>query len=246
MSKNYIKYEQIIEVIAKKQKLNKIIQVGSPELDCYIENIKKIKSNYELRLKILHKNFIILLNNYDESKVKNLIFVMSFFVVNKIDMQIIINNINKIPSVEGRGSSHDIFINNLKIKLIDQSYNANPETMTQCIKDFSSVKKKGFLKILILGEMNELGSKSLNFHYNVIYEVEKHLFDLVILSGDLLKKALSMFSKLENNYVYKSSSRSIMNYLSKNVHKKAILMAKSSNSTQVNKFIKQLKIKKEG
>ena len=240
------KYEKIIEVIAKKQKLNKIIKVGATGLNCYIKNIKKIKSNYELRLKILDKNFIILLNNYDESKVKNLIFVISFFVVNKIDIKIIINNINKIPLVEGRGSSHEILINNLKTKLIDQSYNANPETMIQCIKDFSSVKKKGFLKILILGEMNELGSKSLNFHYDIIYEVEKHLFDLVILSGDLLKKALSMFPKLKNNYVYKSSSRSIMNYLSKNLHKKAILMAKSSNSTEVNKFIKQLKIRKEG
>ena len=33
-----------------------------------------------------------------------------------------------------------------------------------------------------------------------------------------------------------------MSYLNKNVHKKAIIMAKSSNITEVNKFVSLLKI----
>ena len=53
-----------------------------------------------------------------------------------------------------------------------------------------------------------------------------------------------MFSKLKNNYVYKKNSSSIMSYLMTNVHKKAIIMAKCSNNTEVNKFVKNLKLKK--
>ena len=53
-----------------------------------------------------------------------------------------------------------------------------------------------------------------------------------------------MFAKLKNNYVYKSTSLGIMSYLEKNVHKKAIIMVKSSNNTEVNKFVKLLKSKK--
>ena len=52
-----------------------------------------------------------------------------------------------------------------------------------------------------------------------------------------------MFLELKNQYVYKNTSLGIMSYLNKNVHKKAIIMAKCSNKTEVNKFVKILKLK---
>ena len=239
------KDEIIINNIAKKQKINKIISIGKFGLDCYIKDIKENKSNYHLRIKILNRYFSMVLDKYEENQVKNLIFVLTFFVMNKINTNIIIKNKNKYPEVDGRGSIHKIVINGNTIQLIDQSYNANPETMIQSIKNFSEVKKKGFQKILILGNMNELGLNEISFHYKVIEEVEKHLFNKVILSGDLFKKALSMLPKFNNKYVYRSSSQSMMSYLNKNVHKKAIMMAKCSNVTEVNKFVKLLKLKKK-
>ena len=151
-----------------------------------------------------------------------------------------------MPKLEGRGSIHNVFINNFKVRLIDQSYNANPETMFESIKNFSIVKKGQRDKFLILGNMNELGLKSQDFHINVIKEIEKYQFNEVILSGDFFKKALSMFSKLKNNYVYKNSSQNIMSYLKIKLHKNAIIMAKCSNKTEVNKFVKLIKLKKEG
>ena len=69
--------------------------------------------------------------------------------------------------------------------------------------------------------------------------------DEIILSGDFFKKALSIFSKLKNNYVYKSTSKNIMSYLKKKLHKNAIIMAKCSNKTEVNKFVHLLKLQKE-
>jgi len=55
-----------------------------------------------------------------------------------------------------------------------------------------------------------------------------------------------MFSKLKNKYVYLNQSKSIMRYLEKNIHKNAIIMAKCSNSTEVNNFVKKLKFFKKG
>jgi len=240
------KDEILINNFAKKQKINKIVKIGNAGSDCYIKNIKENKSDYQISLKVLHKNFKILLDKYEEHHVKNLIFVLTFFVINRINTNIIIKNINKIPQVVGRGSIHKIVFNGINIHFIDQSYNANPETMIQSIKNFSAIKNRSFQKILILGNMNELGIKELNLHYKVIHEVEKHLFDIVILSGNILKKTLSMYPELNNKYVYRSSSQSIMTYLNKNVHKKAIMMAKCSNKTEVNKFVKLFKLKKEG
>ena len=46
--------------------------------------------------------------------ISNLIFVLSFFVVNKIDTKIIFQNKLKIPKIEGRGSTHNLFLKTLK------------------------------------------------------------------------------------------------------------------------------------
>ncbi len=237
--------EIIINNIAKKQKIKKIIKIGKSGLDCYIKNVEENKLGYQIDVKILNKNYKFLLDNYEEIQVKNLIFVLAFFVTNKIDTNIIIKNKTKCPKIEGRGSVHNILINGIKINLIDQSYNANPETMIQSIKNFSKIKKKGFLKFLILGNMNELGLDEINYHYKVLKEINEHMFDEVILSGDLFKKALNMFPEFKSKYIYISSSKGIMNYLNKNLHKKAIMMAKCSNATQVNTFVKLLKLKKK-
>ena len=241
-----IKEEEIIYNLARQQKIKNIISIGEKKVNCFIKNIEYIQPYYKLNIKILKKNFIIKINQYVEHKVTNLMFVFAFFNINKISTEIIIKYIHKIPLIEGRGSIHNISFNGLSLKLFDETYNANPETMSQSIRYFSSLNKLGLNKILILGNMNELGLKSVNFHFKIINEVEKHLFDKVILSGNFFKKALNMSKELKNKYVYRSSSKSIMSYLNKNIHRNAIIMAKCSNKTEVNKFIKLLKNNKEG
>ena len=235
--------EITINNIAKKQKIKKIIKTGKIGLDCYIKNIKENKSDYQIYLKILNKNFSFITDTYEENEVKNLLFVLAFFVINKINTNIIIKNKIKYPEIDGRGSVHKVLINRFNNDLIDHSYNANPETMIHCIKNFSKTNKKGFQKILILGDMNELGTNEVNFHYKLIKQTNEFFFDKVIFSGDLFKKALNMFSDFKSKYIYIKSSKDIMSYLNKNVHKKAIIMAKCSNATEVNKFVKLLKQK---
>jgi UDP-N-acetylmuramyl pentapeptide synthase len=205
-----------------------------------------LQYKYQITLKIFNKNYKIVLTEYEENTILNLIFVLTFFILNKINTKIITNNNYKNPKIEGRGSTHNLLLNNCKVRLIDQSYNANPETMIESIKYFSTIKNDQRDRFLILGNMNELGFKSHDLHIKVIKEIEKYQFDEVILCGDFFKKALNMFSKLKNNYVYKSSSLNIMSYLEKKLHKNAIIMAKCSNKTEVNKFVKLLKLKKEG
>jgi hypothetical protein len=54
-----------------------------------------------------------------------------------------------------------------------------------------------------------------------------------------------MFPSFINKFIYKSTSKGIMSYLKKNLHKKAMIMTKCSNATEVNKFVTLLKLKKK-
>ena len=239
------KEEDLIYNIAKKEKLKKIFKIGNKDGDCYLAKVKKLKKKYEITLKILDNNYKIILSHYEKKTISNLIFVFNFFILNKLNTKIIISNYHRVPKIDGRGSIHHLLLNNFKIMLIDQSYNANPETMIDSIRNFSIIKNNHRDKLLILGNMNELGLKTQDLHNKVVKEIEKYQFDQVILSGDLFKKTLKMLTKLKNNYVYKNSSKNIMNYLEKKLHNNAIIMAKCSNMTEVNKFVKLIKSKKK-
>ncbi len=233
--------EKIINNFAIRQKLKRIIKIGRFGQESYVKSIKENSSKNQIDLKILNKNFSFFIKKFEDSHISNLLFVLTFFVINKIDTNIIFKNINKRPLVQGRGSIHKILINGVAIELIDQSYNANPETMIQSIINFSKIKKKGVKKILILGDMNELGLNKVNFHLDVLKETNKHSFDIIILSGDLFKKALKKSPNSKVKYIYRNTSKGIMSYLNNNLHKKAMIMAKCSNLTEVNKFVKLIK-----
>ena len=91
----------------------------------------------------------------------NLLFCYAFFSENSIRLDYISKRYKYLIPVEGRGMTHRIDINKNNIKLIDESYNANPDTMYQSLNYFNNIKKSNMKKILILGNMNELGEYSL-------------------------------------------------------------------------------------
>ena len=239
------KEEKIINSIAQREKLTTVIKIGKVGLDGYINSIEDYKLKHKISLKILNKKFFFVIDKYENYQINNLIFVLAFCIINKINTNFIFQKKIKFPKIDGRGAIYKIKIYNINIQLIDQSYNANPETMLQSIRNFSKIKNKKYQTILILGEMNELGLDELKFHYLVIQEITKHVFDNVILSGDLFKKALKMFPNFKNKFIYKSTSKGIMSYLEKNLLKKAMIMAKCSNATEVNKFVTLLKLEKK-
>ena len=71
----------------------------------------------------------------------NLLFCFAFFDENSLNLKIITQNQKYLKPVVGRGLTHNILIKNKKIKIIDESYNANPDTMIQSIDYFKNIKK---------------------------------------------------------------------------------------------------------
>ncbi len=68
-----------------------------------------------------------------------------------------------------------------KNKLIIDAYNANPTSMAAALKNFSQMEISP--KMLILGDMKELGAQSKEEHQKIIEQIEQANFDRVILCG---------------------------------------------------------------
>lgn len=84
--------------------------------------------------------------------------------------------------------------------IIQDSYNANPSSMLAGIKEFVKIKKEN--KILILGDMLELGKESLTEHTAIIEFIKKQRFEKVILVGEHFSEAARKTGFLSFTDVY--------------------------------------------
>ncbi|WP_417582696.1 UDP-N-acetylmuramoyl-tripeptide--D-alanyl-D-alanine ligase [Pelagibacterium sp.] len=84
---------------------------------------------------------------------------------------------------EGRGAA--ILLGNVAdpIRLIDESYNANPTSMRAALEVFAQVPTRG-RRILVLGDMRELGAASADYHADLAGDVITAKPDLVFLVGE--------------------------------------------------------------
>lgn len=111
--------------------------------------------------------------------------------------------------------------------LIIDAYNANPSSMKAAIDNFALVTPpEGRTKMLILGDMKELGTISAQEHKEVINRLKTHKFEDVILVGDNFKKQAPpypVFSDVEQLKQHLATSP-ICNRL---------ILIKGSNSTKL-------------
>jgi UDP-N-acetylmuramoyl-tripeptide--D-alanyl-D-alanine ligase len=88
-----------------------------------------------------------------------------------------------LPALPGRGAVHVIPWGGGNIRLIDDSYNANPESMASALKTLGHMKPDGGHRVAILGDMLELGEISAAAHAALKTQIEKNGIDRVFLVG---------------------------------------------------------------
>jgi len=97
------------------------------------------------------------------------------------------------------------FIEIKGIRFIDDTYNSNPLSMRQALEVLENLPAKG-RKILVMGDMLELGSSSRPLHTEVLKDALR-LSDTLITVGALTKSCLDKKTKSKNNiFTCKTSS----------------------------------------
>ena len=89
-----------------------------------------------------------------------------------------------LPALPGRGAVHVLPWGDGHIRLIDDSYNANPESMGAALKTLGHMKPDGGRRVAILGDMLELGEISKTAHAGLNAQIEKNEIDIVFLAGN--------------------------------------------------------------
>ena len=142
---------------------------------------------------------------------------------------------------EGRGDINLIKKFKKNFKFIDESYNANPLSMFSAIKNMNFYKRKGnSKKIVLLGDMLELGKKSKKSHKELSKIINNSDIDKVFVYGKYIKETFNSLTKNKKGKVFNSLDEA-HELFSKIVHNNDLVMIKGSNATGLNKFSKNIK-----
>ena len=104
----------------------------------------------------------------------------------------------RLQPATGRGERKTLHLNGGKALLIDESYNANPASMTAAIALLGQAPVGGRgRRIAVLGDMLELGSQGAALHRGLAEPLAKAAVDLVYCSGPLMR---ALWEALPSNH----------------------------------------------
>ena len=233
-------FENMLIHKAKKENNLNLVLINELNTKYFIKKIIDKNKFHRVYFSINKKKLVLDIKNPIRFRLINLLFCFAFFDQNSLKTNIITKWQKYLKPVDGRGLIHNILINKKKIKVIDESYNSNPDTMTQSIDYFTNIKKKDSQKILILGNMNELGKNTYKLHFKLLTELDKSDFKFVILCGEFFRRSIIKLNNPKNEFIYIENRNEIMEFLNTKIHNNDIILIKCSNSTEVNKFAKNL------
>jgi len=154
-----------------------------------------------------------------------------------IELNGVIKALKIIDKLPGRGEIFTLRFDNNTVTLIDESYNANPQSMNAAIATLGLNEGR---KIAVLGDMLELGPAEAQLHADLLEPLQDAKIDLVMTCGERMKNLESVLPGPMNGGWY-TDDISCFDGLKALLKHGDILMVKGSNASGMGKLVAALK-----
>lgn len=176
----------------------------------------------------------------------NIMAILAIIKFLKLNIKKCLDVFKTIAPLAGRGEITTLNLTeNSSFIIIDESYNANPASMKQAI--LSLVRRgqnSAARKVLVLGDMLELGAYSEEMHKKLAQFIKPDQIDLIYLVGNEMKHlALELEKQKKIPYLWSEHIKEILPKVVNCVKANDIIMLKSSNSIAIYKIVAALKEK---
>lgn len=193
-------YMEILLFQARLDGVNDIITYGfEQEADVKIGNYKVQDQASFANISMANDELLLKLNTHGAHSIANAAGALIVADCLGVDMGEALKNLEKFEASKGRGEVLVFNADNKTIELIDESYNANPSSMAAALTVFSQREKKGGNRILVLGEMLELGKNSDQAHLDLAAAINACSANKVFMIGkhmQALKPAIEPYSEV--------------------------------------------------
>ncbi len=194
---------------------------------------------YENKINFVYRDHEFSMNTYNHSVINNACIVIDICKELGLNYNQIKQGLSLFSLTKGRG---EIIKLNSGAILLDESYNANPDSMKILAKSMSKIpnSKK---KILIMGEMAELGEAFLDLYKEMVEEISG-LLDLIILqNGENQEILKELFERKKQKVLLINSQQEILEYIQnqKLLKENNILGFKGSRIAKLDELIEKIK-----
>ena len=139
------------------------------------------------------------------SIINNYLPVLGIAHILNYDLNEVLKNIVKSNVHKSRWQEFDFELDKLQVKLIDDTYNASPTSMFEAIRSVDEYEADQiFRKIIIIGDMLELGDFNEKYHSDLVNLINKTNIDHVYFCGDYLSSLFGMVSSKKKKKHFRS------------------------------------------
>ncbi|API88639.1 UDP-N-acetylmuramoyl-tripeptide--D-alanyl-D-alanine ligase [Marinilactibacillus sp. 15R] len=142
---------------------------------------------------------------------------------------------NRLEWIEGFNGS----------QLLNDAYNASPSSMKAVLNYFATIETNG-KKIVVLGDILELGELSEELHRDVAASIDAASIDYLILYGEKMRTVYNEVKgsfNLEKIRHFSGDKKPMVDYLRKTIQSEDIVLLKSSLGTNILEVVEKLKKK---
>ena len=173
----------------------------------------------------LDKEYLVIFNKNTKEYIPMILEAIKIGIIYDIDIKDIIREIEKYKSYDKR--LNEIVLDNYTI--VDDSYNASYESMRCGLNSISKINSK---KIIILGDMLELGKYSKYYHKKITKILNKIDNKIILTVGKYTKYIKG---------VHFDSNKDLISYLNSIDINNTIIYVKGSNSMKLYEIVDYLK-----
>ena len=224
--------------ISQKAKDKKIISFGhSDDCDVTIVTSQTHEHGSNTRLRINDQQIDVTLLVPGEHWVMNGAACMAVAYAAGIDLRKAAKALRGVRAESGRGEISEVSIDDIKITLIDESYNANPTSMMAAIK---LLGLKPGRRIAILGDMGELGKDEIAMHAAMAGPLEEAGVSRVIVTGECMRALKGALPQAMRG-AWGRDWEFALDALKEEIEDGDVVLVKGSNSVGLSKLVAALK-----
>lgn len=108
-----------------------------------------------------------------------------------VDLEVAAAALNNVTPPKGRGLIIPVHVEGGTFNIIDETYNASPIAVRAAFDVLAGTKPgRGGRRIVVLGDMLELGDETENAHLSLVDDIVAHDFDMVFVCGQYMADVL--------------------------------------------------------
>jgi len=197
--------------------------------------------NYEYlglnKIKFIYLDQEVILNSPVEGShnLQNFIIACAVLISLGFDLHSFADGFKHFSGTAGRFNKISMKNN---IDIIDDSYNSNPTSMSSAIDYLSGSQK---YKILMIGDMGELGELTEQYHDQIVKKIKESNIDSILAYGSSITRALSKLKNMKKDIYYFDDIHHLIDKSLKLIKKDTIVLIKASRFMKFDVIASELK-----